>query len=162
MPRRPRAKSRRLAATKFPLKHLKSDSSAAARMMLTIQRDANPVTPGLLERDGRHEFFAGQPAPWSHECDRRDDAGVEENADKDCHPDGAKEASRAEVRAGLFCGLAHRFEAGHEIGDDLNDQQNRNQRSVREQWLDIGRRAAANAEGHKYDEEASVPKLVQF
>src|ERR1700756_4479572 len=38
MPRRPKAKNRRLAATKFPLKHLNNDNKAAARMMLTIQR----------------------------------------------------------------------------------------------------------------------------
>ena len=42
MPRRPRANTRRLAATKFPLKHLKSESRAAARMMLTIHPDAKP------------------------------------------------------------------------------------------------------------------------
>src|SRR5579871_5475668 len=34
---RPSAKNKRLAATKFPLKHLKSDSSAAARITFTIQ-----------------------------------------------------------------------------------------------------------------------------
>ena len=39
MPRRPNAKNNLLAATKFPLKHLKSESNAAARMIWTIQRE---------------------------------------------------------------------------------------------------------------------------
>src|SRR5258707_7807205 len=38
-PRLPIAKSKRLAATKFPLKTLNSESNAAARIMLTIQRE---------------------------------------------------------------------------------------------------------------------------
>ncbi len=83
---------------------------------------------GLLEGDGRHEFFAGEQTPGSYIGDGGNDAGVESNADKYRHPDGAKEALRAEFGAGLFGGLAHRFEASHEIGDNLDHQQNRDQR----------------------------------
>ena len=38
-PRRPMANSKRLDATKFPLNTLNSESSAAAKIVLTIQRD---------------------------------------------------------------------------------------------------------------------------
>ena len=86
----------------------------------------------LLKCHGRHEFLAGQQSPGSDKGDCRNNAGIEKNADENRHPDGAEEASRSEVRAGFFGGFSDRFEAGHEIRDDLHHQQNRDQRSVRE------------------------------
>ena len=58
---RPRANRSRLAATKFPLKHLNSDSKAAARIMLTIQREPYRALKG----NRCHELFSGQFAPGS-------------------------------------------------------------------------------------------------
>src|SRR5207302_6106872 len=71
------------------------------------------------------------------------DAGVEKRADDNCHPDGAKESLSTELGACFFRGFAHRLEAGHEVRDDLNYQQNRDQRSVREQWREMRNTASA-------------------
>jgi hypothetical protein len=91
----------------------------------------------LLECDGGHKFFAGELVPRGDECDCGDDAGVEECADDNGHPDGAEESLRAKVWAGFFGGLADGFESGHEVGDDLNHQENRDPRRVGEERLDI-------------------------
>src|ERR1051326_3097491 len=99
----------------------------------------------LLKGDGGHKFLAGQLMPGSDESNGHDDAGVEQDADEDRHPDRAKEATGTEVRAGLFGRFADGFEAGHEIGDDLNHQQNRDERSMREQRRKVNGRAAAYA-----------------
>ena len=150
MPRRPRANSRRLAATKFPLKHLKSESKAAARMMLTIQRSNRPR---CWNATAVMNFSPVDLTPGSDECDGRNDACVEKNADEDRHPDGAEKSARAKLRAGFLRGFADRFKSGHEIRDDLNHQQNRDPRSVGEQRLEIRGRTAAHAESDEDDEE---------
>ena len=96
------------------------------------------------------------PVNWRHgrdERDRSDDAGVEDECRRRSPSRWREKISRAEIGAGFFRGFAHRFEAGHEIRDDLNHQQNRDQRSVGEQRLEVSGRAAADAQRHKDDEE---------
>ena len=90
-------------------------------------------THRLLEGHRRHELFADQRMPRSHKSHRSDDASIEKNADENSHPNRAKETPAAKLRAGFFRGFAHGFESGHEVRHDLDDQQNGNERSVREQ-----------------------------
>ena len=127
------ANTRRLAATRFPLKTLNSESNAAARITLTIQREPTRV----LEGNRRHELLAGKFPPRSHVTDGRNHDGVEENAHQDRHPDGLEKSPSAEFRAGLLRPLDHRLKASHVIRHDLNDQQYGNESAVGEQGRKI-------------------------
>ena len=81
-----------------------------------------------LKCDRRHELLTGQFVPRSHECDCGDDNRVKKNADQDRHPYGFEKSLRSRNSgAGFLRGLAHRFESSHEIRDDLQHQQKRDQ-----------------------------------
>src|SRR5258708_4618484 len=104
-----------------------------------------------LKRDGCHEFFAGQIVPRSYICDCGDHHGVENNSDQYCHPYGFEKSGPAKFGSGFFSGFADRLESGHEIGDDLKDEQERNQGCVGEERREVARRTLAYA---KSDEDS--------
>src|SRR6266516_3529151 len=110
-------------------------------------------TKRLLEGHGRHELLAGEQAPLRDERNRGDDACVEENADDDGHPDCAKESAAVEVGVGLFSRFADGLESGHEVRDNLNDEQNRYQRCVREERGEIGWSTRTHAHENEDDKE---------
>ena len=99
----------------------------------------------MFERDRGHERLAGQRTPWRHEGDRRDHNDVEHGADDDRRKDGARESPRAKLGIRLLGSLGHRLISRHVIRDNLQHQQNRYKRSVREQRRKIRRRSARDA-----------------
>src|SRR5713101_8423790 len=106
-----------------------------------------------LKRDGGHEFFAGQIVPRSYICDCGDDHGVENNSDQYGHPYGFEKSGPAKFGSGFFSSFANRLESGHEIGDDLNYEQERNQGRVGEEWREVARRTLAYAKSDEDDEQ---------
>src|SRR5271168_589920 len=99
-----------------------------------------------LESYRSHELVVGQFVPGSNECYGGDDDCVEKNADEDGHPDGFEKSLAAKFRGGFFGGLAYGFEAGHEIRDDLQHQQDGNQRRMSEEWWQVVQRTLACTE----------------
>ena len=64
----------------------------------------------LLKGDRRHELLAGQAVPRRDKPYRGHDAGIEENADENSHPDGAEESARARNRDWLLPPLCPRIQ----------------------------------------------------
>src|SRR5579864_8976711 len=62
-------------------------------------------THSLLKRHCGHELRARQQSPRGNECYRRHNARIEKKADKDRHPDGAKEVLGAEFGAASSAAL---------------------------------------------------------
>src|ERR1022692_4218939 len=108
---------------------------------------------GALEGNCGHELLTGQLVPWRYECNCGDDDCVEENADQDGHPDGFEKSLAAKLGSGFFGGLADGFESGHEIRDDLNHEEERNQWCVGEERREVARRSFADAERYENDEQ---------
>ena len=133
MPRRPMRKEQAAGGDKVSVEAFEEREQGGGQNDV----DDPARTDRLLKRDSGHELFADQLMPGSDECDGRDDARVEKGADEDRHPDGAVEAARTEIGAGLFRGFADGLESGHEIGDDLDHQKNGDERSVGEERSEI-------------------------
>ena len=148
-PRRPIPNSKRLAATKLPLKHLKSESNAAARMTL----DNPSRTDGVLKRHCSHELLARQILPGRDVGHGGDDDGIKENAHDDRQPDRGEKTLVAEFRTGFLRRLADRFISGHEIKHDLQHQQHRDKPAVREQGREVVGRTPADTHADEHNEE---------
>src|SRR5262249_31154014 len=77
------------------------------------------------------EVVRDELAPRKDERDREDDRAVEEDPADEREGDDALEPLGIKAFARLLGLLADRLEAGHEVGDDLQDEQDREDRAAR-------------------------------
>src|SRR5580658_3625377 len=108
---------------------------------------------GALESYGGHELVVGQFVPGSNESYGGDDDCIEKNADQSGHPDGLEKSLPAKFGRGFFGGLAYGFESGHEIRDDLQDEQDGNEPRVREEWRQVVKGTLAHPDRDKNDKQ---------
>jgi len=107
----------------------------------------------LLEGNGRHERFRRELVPRRDIRDGRNHDDVENKTDDDGRPDSAEISARTEFGICFLGGLGDRFVSGHEVRNDLQDENNRNERSMREKRREICGRAFGNTAENEHDEE---------
>src|SRR6266851_9331240 len=99
----------------------------------------------LPKRGGSCEPFAKQSLPWRHIRNGRDDSHIKRRADKERQHYGSEKVPRTEFFVGLLGGLGDGFEPSHEVRNDLQHQQNRNQRCCGKAGMKIASRAVQGA-----------------
>ena len=124
VPRRPKANSKLLEATKFPLKHSNNASNAEAMTMRTNHGAPVPCSKATAVANG----LPIKLWPWRNVGDRLSNQHIKSRADQHGHKNCAENPRALNPGKRFFRRFRNGFKTGHEVRHDLQRQKNRNQR----------------------------------
>ena len=101
---------------------------------------------GALERHRGRERFMDEGRPGLHKGDHADDRDIKQRARRQGEHDGAKVSPGAKLRARLLGAFGDGLKSGHEVRNNLQHQQYRNQTPMTEKGKEVVRGAALKAE----------------
>src|SRR5580704_12488965 len=107
---------------------------------------------GILEGEGGGETFAKEGLPWGDVTDGQYAESVEKGADSEGEADGMHVAGLGEIGVGFRGVFWGGLEAGQEVRDDLQGEEDGEKRSGVENGMKIRGSAADGADADESDE----------